>query len=395
MTITLLRRPDVRYVLAALLLLFMLCAAADATVRIVPLGDSLTRSMPDADDGGVHPSYRYWLWEKLNDNGYDVDFVGSSSSPSFPGYSFDRDNEGHGGYRIGDIVNGVSGEGKLSSWLSGYKPDIALVLIGTNDVLWDTPMDTRFSNLGRLVDTLRDRNPEIAIFLAKLPPTGDAERNEMQGLIEFNSRLSGWASDESSSRSPIRVVDLYSGYDGRDDNQASRYIHPDESGEKKIANRFYSALASYLDKSDVTETPTPTPTPTATPTPTPTVTETPTPTATETPTPTATPSPTPAAAIVQPVTALTAASTPVPTTVAPAATSTTRTFGRHYAIGNPGSFLGTRFGSTGTATVPRGSSSTISTDATLKPGSRAYGITPPAGKFVRWYPEARWAAGLR
>jgi hypothetical protein len=32
--------------------------------------------------------------------------------------------------------------------------------------------------------------------------------------------------------------------------------------------------------------------------------------------------------------------------------------------------------------------------ATLKPGSRAYGITPPAGRFIRWYPAARWAAGI-
>lgn len=374
-------RPTARHVLAALLLLFLLGTAADAATRIVPLGDSLTKSMIGTDDGGVHPSYRYWLWEKLNNNGYNVDFVGSSTAPTFPGYSFDQGNEGHGGYTIGEIVNGVSGsgEGKLSSWLTGYYPDVALVLIGTNDVLWDIPMDTRFSNLGRLVDALRNRNPHIAIFLAKLPPTGDPNRNEGQGLIEFNSRLPGWASGESTSSSPIRVVDLYSGYDGRADNQASRYIHPDESGEKKIANKFYSALASYLDKGAVTETPTPTPTVTPTETPTPT------PTPTATPTPTTTP---------LPIAVITASATPapVPATIAPAVQPT---FGRRYAIGNPGSFLGTRFGANGTATGPGGSTSVTGTGATLKPGSRAYGITPPAGKFVRWYPAARWAAGIR
>ncbi len=277
-------RPGIGRALAVFLLLALLLAGtADAATRIVPIGDSLTHGGGTTDDGGVHPTYRYWLWEKLNDNGYDVDFVGSMNSPSFSGYSFDRGNEGHGGYRIGDLVDGI-GEGKLSSWLSGYYPDVALVLIGTNDVLWDTPMEKRFSNLGRLVETLRDRNPHIAIFLAKLPPTGDPERNDIQGLIEFNSRLPGWASGESTSSSPIRVVDLYSGYDGRDRQPGgSRYIHPDESGEKKIANRFYSALASYLDKGAAPETTTPTPT--ETPTPTPTETPTPTPTPTETPDP--------------------------------------------------------------------------------------------------------------
>ena len=242
-------RPGIGRVLAvSLLLALLLAGTADAATRIVPIGDSLTHGGGESDDGGVHPTYRYWLWEKLTDNGYAVDFVGSTTSPSFRNYSFDRGNEGHGGYRIGDIVDGISGEGKLSTWLKGYDPDVALVLIGTNDVLWNTPMEKRFSNMGRLVETLRDRNPEIVIFIAKLPPTGSAARNEGQGLYEFNSRLPGWASGRSTSASPIRVVDLASGYDGRADNQADRYIHPDESGEKKIANRFYSAIASYLEK---------------------------------------------------------------------------------------------------------------------------------------------------
>src|SRR5512143_154642 len=150
-------RPGLGYALAvSLLIALLLAGSAGAVTRIVPIGDSLTHGMTDTDDGDVHPTYRYWLWERLNDNGYDVDFVGSFNSPTFSGYSFDRGNEGHGGYRIGDLVDGI-GEGRLSSWLSGYDPDVALVLIGTNDVLWDTDMDERFESLGRLVETLRDR----------------------------------------------------------------------------------------------------------------------------------------------------------------------------------------------------------------------------------------------
>ena len=384
-------RPGIGRALAvSLLIALLLAGAADATTRIVPLGDSLTRGGGDSDDGDVHPTYRYWLWEKLKENGYDVDFVGSTTSPSFPGYSFDRGTEGHGGYTIGGIVDGVGEGGKLSSWLKGYRPDIALVLIGTNDVLWNTPMEKRFTNLDRLVDTLRDRNPGVVIFIGKLPPTGSSVRNEGQGLIEFNRKLPGWASGASTSASPVRVVDLYSGYDGRADNQASRYIHPDESGEKKIAARFYSAIASYLDKGEMpdvtetaTETPTPTPTPTATPTPTPTPTATPTPT----PTPVATPEPTP-----EPTPVVTPVATPTPMPVAPTAQIT---YGKRYAIGDPGAFLGTKFGSNGSATGTGGPSAVTTAEPTLKPGSRAYGITPPKGMFIRWYPAARWAAGLR
>ena len=46
-------------------------ASAPAPIRIMPLGDSITSSIP----GQV--SYRYWLWSTMNAAGYSVDFVGS------------------------------------------------------------------------------------------------------------------------------------------------------------------------------------------------------------------------------------------------------------------------------------------------------------------------------
>lgn len=69
---------------------------------------------------------------------------------------------------------------------------------------------------------------------------------------------------------------------------------------------------------------------------------------------------------------------------------------KRYAIGNPGSLLGTRFGMGGW-TTPTGTVRTVSTTGNdLKPGNVAFGIAPPSsGSFVRWYPAARWAAGLK
>lgn len=87
--------------------------------------------------------------------------------------------------------------------------------------------------------------------------------------------------------------------------------------------------------------------------------------------------------------------TVVPVTIAPG-TQPTFSFGKRYAIGDPGSFIGTRFGVGGTGnTTTTGSRSVSGVEPTLKPGSRAYGIRPPAGRFIRWYPAARWAAGIK
>lgn len=83
-----------------------------------------------------------------------------------------------------------------------------------------------------------------------------------------------------------------------------------------------------------------------------------------------------------------------PPAVAPGG-RTTVIGGKRYAIGNPGSFIGTRFGSGGTGDNTTTRRTVTGGETTLKPGSRAYGINPPASRFVRWYPEARWKAGIR
>jgi hypothetical protein len=61
---------------------------------------------------------------------------------------------------------------------------------------------------------------------------------------------------------------MYTGYDGAADNQPPLGIHPAESGEKKIAARWYAALQPFLGAGPTpTATPTPSPTPSPTPVP--------------------------------------------------------------------------------------------------------------------------------
>ena len=48
------------------------------TVRIMPLGDSITRGNDTfVSDEEFDHGYRSYLWYKLNGGGYSVDFVGS------------------------------------------------------------------------------------------------------------------------------------------------------------------------------------------------------------------------------------------------------------------------------------------------------------------------------
>ena len=88
---------------------------------------------------------------------------------------------------------------------------------------------------------------------------------------------------------------------------------------------------------------------------------------------------------------------PVPQpAVTPAGTQNPpRTWGRRYAVGNPGVFLGSR-SAAGIAPSAATTRRVAAVGPALEPGSRSHGITPPAaGSFARWYPAARWAAGIR
>lgn len=242
-----------------ILLLVLICSVglAGASVKIVPIGDSITCGSISNDDGQDHPTYRFWLWQHLQESGYDVDFVGSSDQTHLP-FSFDQDNEAHPGYRASDLLT----DDRLKHWLSGYNPDIALVQLGTNDVRTGVPMEKTISSLDQIIDVLREKNPQIVILMGTvIPREGSIERQQI-----LNHAIEGLAGTKSTAASPVVAVDQFSGYDGDADSQPPIYLHPNEQGEQKIADRYYAALVPYLstDRKEAGAIVTPAPAPTST-----------------------------------------------------------------------------------------------------------------------------------
>jgi len=87
--------------LLAVMLAFTSSVSGAGTVKIMPLGDSITQGYRGRD------SYRRDLWLKLRKSGADVDFVGSMKN-NFMGTpaheDFDMDHEGHWGWRADQIL---------------------------------------------------------------------------------------------------------------------------------------------------------------------------------------------------------------------------------------------------------------------------------------------------
>lgn len=143
-------------------------SACKRTVRVMPLGDSLT---------SFAESYRGPLFRSLSVGGPKVDFVGSGYwDPEGGG---DPHHEGHGGYTIGPATtvdfdgNKANLADNIAKWVTAAKPDVIILAIGTNDVAFGATLaGPAPSKLRALVTELRRVAPSAVIVTSDIPPTG-------------------------------------------------------------------------------------------------------------------------------------------------------------------------------------------------------------------------------
>ena len=202
-------------------------------IAIMPLGNSITQG--DAD----HNTYRRPLWKSLEADGYDVDFVGSLRAhhrgPS-PRADFDRDHEGHWGWRVDEILDRIRG------WVEDSEPDILLIHLGSNDVFQGEDIESTLHELAELIDAVRESRPEATFLLAQIIPTAMVNTNAR--IRELNARIPELAASKSSSTSRVVVVDHFTGFDAT--RQTYDGVHPNADGEIHLSDRWLAALEDVL-----------------------------------------------------------------------------------------------------------------------------------------------------
>jgi acyl-CoA thioesterase I len=231
------------------------------TLQIMTLGNSITQG------GETHPSYRYELWKMLVDADLDFEFVGSMdtnwyrnapdtehgadvASPvmgqEYKGKTFTNKHEGHWGWMTQEILTGKENptsykrdKGKLSDWLKGYTPDVVLMHLGTNDIIYSKGIDKTLERIELIVNQLRADNDEVVILMAKITPIPATYAN-VDSTQRFVSLIPQLASKLSNPKSPVIVVDINSGYNPGTHTYDA--LHPNQAGEKFIAKRWFDAI---------------------------------------------------------------------------------------------------------------------------------------------------------
>ncbi|MEE9444071.1 MAG: SGNH/GDSL hydrolase family protein [Cocleimonas sp.] len=204
-----------------------------APYKILPLGDSIT------SDGG-DSAYRDELYDKLTTAGYDFEFVGSL--PDDDTLTNGTKHEGHSGWRADEINNNLAG------WLTGYGIDFALIHLGTNDIIQGQGNQTTLNDLEAIIDKLQTENQNITIFVAKIIPLFYLESDHVIAVDQtfgLNSLING-ISDKSTSTSKVIVVDQHTGMTLVDD--LSDRIHPNGTGEEKMAQKWFDALQTEISQ---------------------------------------------------------------------------------------------------------------------------------------------------
>jgi lysophospholipase L1-like esterase len=219
--------------------------------RIMPLGDSTTASV----------CYRAQLWQMLTQSGRtQFQFIGSRNGDPGCGVSgYDRDNEGHGGYIITDILKAagtgvrpggadssdpfVADARDLATWFDGRPADIVLMHFGTNDV-WNNFTPTNILNAYTAILTkLRAVNPNVRVLVAQIIPLQPSGCNDCPTRAQnLNAQIPTWAAANSTAASPIAVVDQYTGFNPATGQDTSDGVHPNAAGSVKIAAKWFNAL---------------------------------------------------------------------------------------------------------------------------------------------------------
>jgi lysophospholipase L1-like esterase len=207
-------------------------SAPNRVVRVLPLGDSIT---------GVNGAYRKRLCSLIAENGLKVDMVGKYKTPADA--TWDADHCGIGGKTIEWIQSVCDGSFGGWRWVREFKPDIVLLMIGTNDIIGNRDLANAPARLGSLVDVVcADLPPGAKLYVGTIVPSGWG-RNPL--VVEYNRHIPEIVKTRADAGKPVYLVDIYSSVTFPDDFLKDQ-VHPTDAGFEKIAARWFQAIKGDL-----------------------------------------------------------------------------------------------------------------------------------------------------
>lgn len=206
--------------------------------RLLPLGDSITQGSPDHPGG-----YRGMLERLLREGGFPgVEFVGSRAENS-DGLAQPW-HEGHPGFRLEELRGGFTKCGStarpIGETLARYRPDVVLLVAGTNNMYLDEPAAV-WAEMAALLGAIRP----VPVIVGTLLPIEPGPKP--WGIVippDIGERIAAYNAllrREGPSAGAVEVVDLSHCVASRADLLADG-VHPGAAAQDRIAVALAGAL---------------------------------------------------------------------------------------------------------------------------------------------------------
>ena len=216
------------------------------------IGDSITQSNADGDGNSSPRKSLYDLLKPKNVNftytGHFADNVdGLPASGGTAETNLYHFHSGVSGIRIGNTATGVI-HNLPSNWEQGriatIKPEIILMMLGTNDVLGNVNAETAPARLSELIDEIMSFSGvgTPTIFVSTIPPS-ERGPGEKARALAFNTALPDVIAAQRIAGRDIYLVDAFTPLNAAYANtMQADGIHPNATGNGVIGRVWYDAI---------------------------------------------------------------------------------------------------------------------------------------------------------
>lgn len=207
------------------------------SIRIMPLGDSITEGVTEVDGERIllpqnkRAGYRVYLWEKLRKANYVADFVGSIRSGDSIKTKFDTQHEGHPGWTSHNIAQ------RAYEYMNDSKPNVVLLHIGTNDYSRSTSGIE--SILNEIDHYEKSTGNTVRVIIAMII---DRKRDDLI-IPSFNHNLQKLVISRWENGDILTLINMYK--DAKlTKSDYTNNTHPNNNGYQKMANVWFEAITT-------------------------------------------------------------------------------------------------------------------------------------------------------
>jgi lysophospholipase L1-like esterase len=218
------------------------CPSNGSPCAIMPLGDSIT--FADLAPGA---GYRVELFHLSLTNNQLITFVGNQTNgpATVDGKPFPSQSEGHSGYVISGGANGI--QELVDASLAKNKPNIVLLMIGTNDVAGNRDLPNAPMRLGVLLDKIIQDAPNALLVVAKITPTKTDALNTR--VMAYNSAIPALIQQRVAAGKHVAMVDMYAAITASatyKNDWLRDELHPTLAGYQVMGQTWYGAIKNLL-----------------------------------------------------------------------------------------------------------------------------------------------------